>query len=487
MKARPDLCNVAAPTMPRVSSAEPAHALSELYPLMFDSIQEGVFTVDSTFRIPSFNAAAERITGTLRQAAVGRPCHEVFRASICQSECALKKTLRTGQPVRDARIEIRCADKRVLPIQVSTAVLRDRGKLVGGVEIFRDVSDVETLRRELSGKHIFADIIGASPPLQEIFRILPDVAGSDVPVLIEGPSGTGKELVARALHTLSPRHDRPFILVNCAALPDTLLESELFGHVRGAFTDARRDKPGRFALADKGTIFLDEIGDVSAAFQTKLLRVLQEGEVTPLGATRPIRVNVRVVTATNRDLKTMVANGTFREDLYYRIRVVPITLPPLRERRTDIPVLVEHFLRKLAAKTGKPIREVTPAAMEVLYDHEYPGNVRELENALQRAFVLCHESRIDIVHLPRDWVRRTGRHHPVSKAEASQLVRSTPSVRALLESANSVRSANETVTPTDGLVAALEANRWNRSATARALGIGRNTLWRRMKEYGLLD
>jgi PAS domain S-box-containing protein len=460
--------------------------LPELYPLIFDSIQEGVFTVDSAFRITFFNAAAERIVGISRAEAAGRKCYEVFRASICRSECALKRTLRTGAPVRDVRIDIQDSRQRTVPIQVSTAVLRDKGKLVGGVEIFRDVSDVEALRRELSGRDTFADIVGASPQIREIFRILPDIAGSDVPVLVEGPSGTGKELVARAMHTCSSRRDGPFVLVNCAAVPDTLLESELFGYVRGAFTDARRDKPGRFVLADQGTIFLDEIGDVSPAFQAKLLRVLQEGEVTPLGATRSVKVNVRIVAATNRNLADMVANGTFREDLFYRIRVVPITLPPLAERRTDIPLLVEHFIRKLCAKTGKSIREVSPEAMEVLYDHDYPGNIRELENALQRAFVLCHGPRIEASHLPRDWVRSASAVGAQSRARAKQLIRAGSSVRAILARAPALAPGGAPAPVAERLVAALEANRWNRVATARALGIGRNTLWRRMREHGLL-
>jgi PAS domain S-box-containing protein len=455
---------------------------SELYPLILDSIEEGVFTVDSAFRITSFNAAAERIVGILRSDAVGCKCHEVFRASICRRECALKRTLRTGAPVRDVRIDILGSRKRTVPIQVSTAVLRDGSRLVGGVEIFRDVSDVEALRRELSGRDTFADIVGASPQMREIFRVLPDIAASDVPVLVEGPSGTGKELVARAMHTLSKRKDGPFVLVNCAAVPDTLLESELFGHVRGAFTDARRDKPGRFALADGGTIFLDEIGDVSPAFQAKLLRALQEAEVTPLGATRPVKVNVRVVAATNRNLADLVANGTFREDLYYRIRVVPITLPPLGDRRPDIPLLVEHFIQKLSAKTGKPIRGVSPEAMEVLYDREYPGNIRELENALQRAFVLCHGSQIETAHLPRDWVRMTP-SSPLAGRGAAGVQRAA---QVTLPSNEQRRPPAESAPLAIRLAEALEANHWNRTATAHALGIGRNTLWRWMKEQGLL-
>ncbi|MBI5538316.1 MAG: sigma 54-interacting transcriptional regulator [Deltaproteobacteria bacterium] len=443
-----------------------------MYPIIFDSIHEGVFTVDSEFRITSFNRAAERITGTRRSAAIGRKCYEVFRANICQSECALKRSLRTGQPVRAARIDILDAAKRTVPIEVSTAVLRDRGKLMGGVEIFRDISQEEALRHELRNQHAFGDIIGASPPMQEVFRTLPDIAASDAPVLVEGPSGTGKELVARALHNLSRRKERPFVQVNCGALPDTLLESELFGYAKGAFTDAKKDKPGRFLIADKGTLLLDEVGDISPAFQVKLLRVLQEGEFTPLGGTRSVRVDVRLITATNRDLAEMVRRGTFREDLYYRIRVVPISLPPLRERRSDIPLLVDHFVRKLAAKTGKPIREVSAAAMDVLCSHDFPGNVRELDNVLQRAFVLCHGTRIEAMHLPGEWATP-----PKASAGKGAARKARPSSR---DDADVDSGSGEAV-----LRAELERHRWDRGETAAALGIGRTTLWRRMKRLGI--
>jgi PAS domain S-box-containing protein len=457
--------------------------VAELHALIFDSIHEGVFTVDHDFRITSFNHEAERITGVSRRQAVGKKCYEVFRASICQNGCALKETLATGRPLRDVRIDVLNSAMVPVPLVVSTAVLRRGDGLEGGVEIFRDISDLESLRKELKGKTSFEDIVGASPVMQQLFQLLPDVAASDAPVLIEGPSGTGKELVASAIHSLSARRKKPFVRVNCGALPDNLLESELFGYVRGAFTDARNDKPGHFSLADGGTILLDEIGDVTAAFQLKLLRVLQEGEVQPLGGRRPVKVNVRVLAATNRNLARMVEEGKFRQDLYYRIRVVPVVLAPLKERREDIPLLVDHFIRRLALKTGKSIREIAPKAVSALCDYDYPGNVRELQNILERIFVLCHGPRIELKDLPEEVLSRKTQ---LLQAHAEMQARRRPSERALLKApvgAPGKRMGEDPVA--QRLVDALAANAWDRTKTALSLGIGRNTLWRRMKEHGL--
>ncbi len=445
--------------------------IDPLYPLILDNIGEGVFSVDQDFHITSFNTEAERITGIPRSHAVGRKCYEVFRASICQTGCALAETIRSGRPLKNVRIDVLDANMDVVPICVSTAVLRSEdGQLVGGVEIFRDMSEVEALRREVSGQKGFRDIVGQSAAMRRIFAILPDVAVSGAPVLVTGASGTGKELVATAIHDLSPRSEGPFVRVNCGALPDALLESELFGYEKGAFTDARRDKPGRFVLADGGTLFLDEVGELSPAFQVKLLRVLQEGEVQPLGSTRTIRVDVRIVAATNRDLGQAVADRAFREDLYYRLRVVPIDIPPLAARRNDIPALVDHFVKETARRTGKPIEGVTDPALQALYAYDFPGNVRELKNIVERAFVFCREPHIDVSHLPEEvFVRGT--------VDSSQ-----PSPDAAPESVGVPNHEEASV-----LRRALEQHRWNRTETAKALGIGRNTLWRKMTKLGLLE
>ena len=269
--------------------------------VILDSVNEGVFTVDQEWRITTFNAAAERITGISRKDAIGSRCCDVFRADICEKSCALRRTMTSGLPVVNATAHIINRQGERIPIRISTALLEDnKCRVIGGVETFQDLTQVEQLRKELYGRYTFEDIVGRSPAMMRLFEVLPLVAESGSTVLIEGPSGTGKELFARAIHHLSPRKDKPFVAVNCAALPDTLLESELFGYKAGAFTDAKRDKPGRFSLADGGTIFLDEIGDVSPALQVRLLRVLQERTIEPLGAVKPAAVDVRVIAATNR-------------------------------------------------------------------------------------------------------------------------------------------------------------------------------------------
>jgi PAS domain S-box-containing protein len=472
----------------------------ELYPLILDSITEGVFTVDADFRITFFNAEAEVITGFSRQQALGRKCYEVLRASICQGGCAIRKSLETGEPQRDVNVTVLSPEMETIPIRVSTAVLRDReGRMIGGVEIFRDVSEVEALRSELSGRRVYGDMIGSSPAMQQIFRLIPDVAPTDASVLIDGASGTGKELVARAIHDQSSRCDAPFVSVNCGALPDTLLESELFGFVRGAFTGARAGKPGRFQQADGGTLFLDEVGELSPAFQVKLLRALQDGEVQPLGSTETLHVDVRIVAATNRDLRQLMEKGEFREDLYYRLCVMPIHLPPLCERREDIIPLLEHYLSRLAVRTGKEIREISPAALTALYDYDYPGNVRELMNLLERAFVLCHGQQIDVDHLPPELLgvqaARLGEAPEDDTVPSEWPWRLKPSERKLLSSSQggtgepavlSGRSQGLGRPEVQRLLDVLDAHGWNRGATAAALGISRSTLWRRMKEYGLV-
>ncbi len=380
---------------------------------ILDSINEGVFTVDPDWRITAFNRAAERITGVTRDQAVGSPCCDVFRASICETNCPLRRTMDSGAPIVNATAHIISRQGRRIPIRISTALLKnDDGSIAGGVETFQDLTQVEQLQKELQSRYTFEDIVGRSQAMMSLFEILPQIAESSSTVLIEGASGTGKELFARAIHNLSPRKKKPFVAINCAALPDSLLESELFGHKAGAFTDAKRDKPGRFALAEGGTIFLDEIGDISPAMQVRLLRVLQERVVEPLGGVKPIPVDVRVIAATNRDLTKLMGAGQFREDLYYRIRVVHLELPGLEKRREDIPLLIDHLVAKFNRLQGfshKHIAGVSDEVLARLMEHDYPGNVRELENIIEQAFVLCRGGMIELNHLPREFRPTAGR------------------------------------------------------------------------------
>ncbi len=375
---------------------------------ILDSIADGVFTVDPEFRITSFNEAATKITGFRREEAIGQPCRDILRSRLCTSQCPLKKSIETGNDSVNLEADILDKRNREIPISFSTAVRRDSaGQPAGGILVFRDLSPILELKKELQGKYSFQDIISKNKKVLEIFRILPDVAESDASVLITGESGTGKELVASAIHNLSRRREKPFVKVNCGALPETLLESELFGYKRGAFTDARQDKPGRFRLADGGSIFLDEIGDTSLGTQVKLLRVLENKEYEPLGGTRTERANVRVITATNKDLGALVQSGNFREDLYYRLNLFTIEIPPLRERPEDIPLLIEHFLTRFNRTKSRNVSGLSRGALQVLLTHNYPGNVRELQNIMEYAFILCKSRMIGVECLPAYLKKKT--------------------------------------------------------------------------------
>jgi PAS domain S-box-containing protein len=433
---------------------------------ILESISDGVFTVDSDWRITSFNRAAEEITGVPRGDAIGRPCSEVFRASMCEADCALRRTMETGKPVINKSAFIVTAEGRRIPISVSTAILRDeRGRVIGGAETFRDLSLVEELRKELEGRFNIGDLVSRSASMRRVCDLILHVAASDCTVLIQGETGTGKELAARAIHNASPRKNKPFVAVNCGALPDTLLESELFGYKAGAFTGADKDKPGRFAVAEGGTIFLDEIGEISPALQVKLLRVLQEKTYEPLGGTAPIKADVRIIAATNRDLAAEVRKGTFRQDLFYRVNVVRIDIPPLRARKEDIPLLVEHFIARFNRTQGKAVSGVTPDVMAVLMAHDYPGNVRELENIIEHAFVLCREGKIELRHLPEEFAARA----PVADAVSPKAL--SAAMRAV--EAQAIREA-------------LERNGFNRLAAARQLGMHKSTLFRKIRALGIV-
>jgi PAS domain S-box-containing protein len=433
--------------------------------LIFDNIPHGIFTVDAEGRITSFNRAAEEITGWNQAEVLGKPCTSIFNSNHCAGRCFLFNSIEQGEPHRDCEVQIVKRDGTEIPVAVSTASLEDdSGSIVGGIEMFRDLTEVSILRRELEGTYRIGDIISKSAAMRGVRELLPLVAKSDSTVLIEGEPGTGKELVARAIHNMGPRRDGPFIGVNCGAIPETLVESELFGHVRGAFTDAKKDKPGRFAAAEGGTLLLDEIGDISAAVQVKLLRVLQEREYVPLGSSTPIKSDVRILAATNRDLSHEAMNGRFRQDLYFRLNVVRIVLPPLRSRWEDIPLLVPHFIERFNTLQGRRIDGISERALMTLSSHSFPGNVRELENAIEHAFVVCTGTTIRREDLP-----------PHIRGEAA-----VP-VAAPQQTAGTPLDAAEAATIRD----TLRRHDNNRTETARELGISRNTLWRKMKKYGI--
>ncbi len=432
---------------------------------ILESISDGVFTVDLEWRITSFNRAAEEITGTPRREALGRLCSEVFRSSMCEAECALRQTLATGKAIIGQSGYIINARGARIPISVSTAVLRDaQGRIIGGAETFRDLSEIEALRRELDARSRVGDLVSRSPLMQRVFEVLPAIAASPSTVLILGETGTGKELVARTIHSLSPRRAGPFVPVNCAALPDTLLESELFGYKAGAFTGANRDKPGRFALAKGGTLFLDEIGEVSPALQVRLLRVLQDRTYEPLGGTRSVTADVRVIVATNRDLAQQVRAGAFREDLYYRVNVVRVALPPLRSRKEDIPLLVEQFIERFNRLQQKSLQGISPEALSLLMAHAWPGNVRELQNVIERSFVLCAAGQIGIAHLPEELTAGGSGSVPVTGMKAARDALDAQAIRT-----------------------ALARHGHNRLAAARELGVHKSTMFRKMKKLGIAD
>ncbi len=433
--------------------------------IILDSITEGVFTVNENMEITYFNKAAERISGMPRKKAIGQYCFDVLRSNICETECPIRFSLESGEEIIDKHRNILRVDGKKISVAISASVLRnDNGKMIGGVETLRDLSKIEALEKEINKQYTFEDIISKNNKILQIFNILPNVSESDSTVLIQGPSGTGKELFARAIHNLSNRKDGPFIAINCGALPDTLLESELFGYVKGAFTDAKKNKPGRFELAKGGTIFLDEIDSLPLSTQVKLLRVLQEKEFEPLGATSSIKTNVRVISATKYDLYELVQNDKFRDDLFYRLNVVKIELPPLKERRDDIPLLIQHFIEKFNHYMHKSINRVSDDVLKLLLNYSFEGNIRQLENIIEHAFVMCQTEEISLEHLP-------------------------PEIY-LLDSKNGIDAISDIPLEESEyrtILKALNKHHWNTLDTANELKIHRSTLWRKMKKYGLLS
>jgi PAS domain S-box-containing protein len=422
---------------------------------VFDSMTEGIFICDPKMRILSFNRAAEEITGYRREEVIGKECVEVCSGKLCGVQCAVCQTLQTSLPIRDGQLKLLRNDGRARLVQLNTSMLKDpKGGAVGVVVVFRDMTELVTLQRELRARYRFHGLVGKNPRMQEIYQLIESLAETDSTVLIQGESGTGKELIAAALHFESPRSRGPFVRVGCGALPASLLESELFGHVKGAFTGAVRDMIGRFELADRGSVFLDDVGTIPLDLQVKLLRVLQEKTFERVGDTRTIHVDVRIVAATNRDLKSLVDEGRFREDLFYRLNVVPVTLPPLRERKDDMLLLVEHFIELFNRKMKRNVEGISRAALRILMDYDWPGNVRELENALEHAFVHSHGKSLEPGDLP------------------------TRLLEAPLRTPRPRRAMTR-----EELIAALKKVAWNTTEAARSLGVHRTSVWRWMKRF----
>jgi len=448
---------------------------------ILNSLSEAVITVGRDHRIASFNRAAERLVGIREGEALGKDCRGVLRASFgaAQHDCPMGELAEGGKPRVDVDGTLVRADGRIVPVSASWAFFESgSGEVHGFVISFRSFEEIERIAEERKSRFPFRDIVGKTPRIRRIFDLVEVVKDTDSTVLITGESGTGKGLFARAIHELSPRREKPFVKVNCAALTETLLESEMFGHVKGAFTGAVADKVGRFEAADGGTIFLDEIGEISPALQVKLLRVIQDREFERVGSSRTQGVDVRVIAATNRDLKEEMRTGRFREDLYYRLNVIPIAVPPLRDRREDIPPLVDHVLTGLRRRGLDRVRAISPEAMRCLMEYSWPGNVRELENVLERGAV-CSRGPVLAVEDLAEEVREPCRSRPVAGTSAAG---ETPPATASGDPPGFEAASSR---ERDLLLRTLGEHRWNRGAAAAALGVDRTTLWRRMRRLGI--
>lgn len=429
-----------------------------------ESLADGVFTVDSELRITSFNKGMESLTGLKERDVIGSACEDVFSADNCKDDCPFAHTLQRGYGQANVSERIAGRDGDTIPVLISTAFLEDGTEKVELIATVRDASEIEKLRKEVNDRYHFSNIIGKSSKMQQIFELIETLADTDCATLIGGESGTGKELVSRAIHHESNRRSKPFIKVNCSAIVEGLFESELFGHVKGAFTGAIKDKAGKFELADGGTIFLDEIADMPLSLQPKLLRVLQDMEFERVGDNKTRKVDVRIIAATNKKLKDEIRAKRFREDLYYRLCVVPIEMPSLRERREDLPMLIDHFIEKCNLKIhNRPdITEVTPQALSALLDYDWPGNVRELENAIEHAVIRSKTDKVDHDSLPVSITGMTTARIP------------EPVIHDISETINDIQKKH-----IDEL---MKQYNGNRSRVAKNLGISRTTLWRRLRE-----
>jgi PAS domain S-box-containing protein len=424
---------------------------------ILDSLGEGVITIDKDFRVTFFNRAAEIITGYKREEVSGRLCKVVFDCELCETKCPIGLILETNQNIYDFTSNILLKDGSRKSIKLNAAILKNGDDIPkGGVISFRDLSEIEALKEEGKSMTSFYGIIGQSKAMQQIFELIKEISKSDAAVLIQGESGTGKELIANAIQATSFRKGKPFVKVNCSVFPENLLASELFGHVKGAFTDAIKDRPGRFELADGGTIFLDEVAEMPLQTQIQLLRVLQEGAFERVGESIPRKSNVRVIAATNINIEEALSEGKLREDLYYRLNVIPVVIPSLRKRKDDIPYLVKYFIEDFSKAYGKDINDITNFALDILMNYNWPGNVRELENIIEYAVVRTKDLQI----ITKESLPSSFGHLPITKNIDQKVYKK--------------ESAAE-------IVQLLEKHHWNKTRVAKELGIGRTTLWRMLK------
>ncbi len=435
---------------------------------ILDSIGEGVFTVDKSFRISFFNRAAERITGYRREDVIGKFCKNIFKTHKCFDECPITLVLTSGKNLYSFESSMSNRDGDKVPVVINSSLLRDGNNVaVGGIVTFRDIAFNEYLKKDLDSETQFCGIIGKSKSMQELFSLIREIAATDATVFIRGESGTGKEMIANAIQMNSNRAGKPFIKVNCSVFPEGLLASELFGHVKGAFTDAIKERTGRFEMADGGTIFLDEVAEMPLQMQIQLLRVLQEGTFERVGESKTRKVDVRVIAATNIDLQLAIAQGKFREDLYYRLNVIPIEVPPLRERKEDIPRLMHYFMKKFSLIYHREEKDFADETIDAMLKYDWFGNVRELENVIEYLFVRSGDATMIQPQKLPPHIRE------FRKAESLSVRKVT------IQSTQASDPANKT------LLAALEKHHWNKSLAAKELGIGRTTLWRMMKRAGI--
>jgi sigma-54 dependent transcriptional regulator, acetoin dehydrogenase operon transcriptional activator AcoR len=432
---------------------------------IFNSNIEGTFTIDNDWNVTSFNKSAETITGFKRSEALGKKCWDIFNSAICRNGCHMEQTIHKGKPMIGNELEILNKDGRKIPIRVNSgSLLNNKMENIGAVETFIDISEVKNLSAHLDEFYKFENIVGRNKEISQVFASLESVSQTDSSVLITGESGTGKELAARAIHLKSSRKKMPFIAVNCSAYVETLIESELFGHEKGSFTGAVKTRIGKFELAQGGTLFLDEIGDLSLSVQTKLLRVLETREFERVGGNKIIKLNARIIVATNKNLSEAIATGRFREDLFYRINIINIHMPALRKRFDDLPLLIKHFIEVFNNKFNKKVKQLSAPVYDILSEYDWPGNIRELENVIEHCYVMCSGDVIDMECLPKRL--REQKYKIKSHMENS--------------SGDYLKNAEREL-----IISTLEKCNHNRTKAAKELNINTSTLWRKMKKLSI--